>query len=89
MKNLQAHKRDDIQWNGYDMEELRYQRAYTLAKLEIQKEKLTGGFRQIYDSSAGIMGNGIMKKMISGLSYFDYAILAFRLGKRVYKMFRK
>lgn len=88
MKQAQAHKLDDIDWKGYTLDELRYQRAYTLARLEIEKERISSGFKHLYSSTPGNMGSGIMKKMIGGLNYVDYALIAFKLGKRIYKMFR-
>lgn len=88
MKKIQDHQREDNEWKGYTIDELRYQRAYALARLELEKEKIVSGFHHIYKSTPGTMGTGIMRKMMGGLTYIDYAVLAYKLGHRIYKMFR-
>lgn len=88
MKKVQQHQREDIDWKGYSIDELRYQRAYTLARLEIQKEKITSSFSRFYSSSSGGFGNGLIKKITGSLNYVDYALLAYKIGNRIYKLFR-
>ena len=89
MKNSQPHKKEDDNWKGYTLDELRYQRAFALAHLEIEKERITSGLKQMYQSSPMGSGKGLVSKMIGGLNYVDYAVLAFRFGKRIYRIFKK
>lgn len=70
------------QWKGYDIDELRYQQAYTQARLEIEKERMSARARGIYDSTALTKSGGIVGKILGSLNYFDYAIIAYRLYKK-------
>lgn len=68
---------------GYGIDELRYRRAYVLAKCEIAKMQMTdqlSHFRNGVSQPTGIMG-----KLLNSLSYVDYALIAFRLGQRFFK----
>ncbi len=73
---------DHPQWKGYDIDELRYQMAYTQARLEIEKERMSASARGIYSSTSLTKSGGIVSKLLGGLNYFDYAIIAFRLWKK-------
>lgn len=81
MKNNESY--NDIEFKGYTIDELRYRRAFALAKYEMAKyqtldqlKRFQGGF----SPSGGIMG-----KIFSSLNYFDYAMLAFRIGQKIFK----
>lgn len=68
---------------GYDIDELRYRRAYVLAKCEMAKIQISdqlSNFKNGVKQPAGIMG-----KLLNSLSYIDYALIAFRLGQRFFK----
>ncbi len=88
MKSSVAVSHSDPEWKGYDMEELRYRRAYVMARMEIEKERMSSSARSLYSSTAGQASSGIMGKLLGSLSYIDYGVLAFRLGKRVFSLFR-
>lgn len=75
-------------WQGYTIDELRYQRALTSARLEIQKEKLSNQFQTIRGTFGMVEGKGIMGKMLSSLNYVDYAVLAFQTVRRLSALFR-
>lgn len=85
-KNAPHHHAD---WHGYTIDELRYQRALTSARMEIQKERLTNQFNTLKGSFGMVEGKGIMGKMLHSLNYLDYALLAFHTVRRVSGMFRK
>lgn len=76
-------------WNGYTLDELRYQRALTSARLEIEKEKLMQGINSMRSGLPSFSsGNSILAKIAGSLNYIDYAVLAFRLFKTVSKAVR-
>ncbi len=75
-------------WRGYSIDELRYRRAFTMARLEIAKERLTTTSRRLYGGYGMPATSGIVGKLFGSLNYVDYAVLAFRLGKIVYSLFR-
>ncbi len=84
----------DPAWRGYTLEELRFQRAYTIARIEIEKNRLRSY------AAASMQGNIIPKgtggslllKLFSAFNYIDYAVLAYKLGKTIFsvtRMFRR
>ncbi len=76
-------------WNGYTLDELRYQRALNMARLEIEKEKLTAATSEMKRGLPSLStGHGILSKIAGSLSYIDYAVLAFRLFRTASKAFR-
>ena len=86
------HKRlthNEPEWQGYSLNDLRYQRAVTLARLEIAKEKLV---MQGEDIRSGAMSGtgvrGLLGKVMSNLSYLDYILLAFRMGRTISRAFK-
>lgn len=88
MKSSVTVSHSDPDWKGYDIEELRYRRAFVMARMEIEKERMTASARSLYGNTAGQSSSGIMGKLLGSLSYIDYGVLAFRLGKRVFSLFR-
>lgn len=86
-KKLMPHHSDN--WDGYTLDELRYQRALNMARLEIEKEKLNAGITEMRRGLPTInSGHGILSKIAGSLSYIDYAVLAFRIFRTVSKAFR-
>lgn len=80
---------NDPQWKGYTIDELRYRRAYIVARLEVEKERMATTSRRFYGNTGLTPTAGIMGKVFGSLNYIDYAVLAFRLGKRVYSLFHR
>lgn len=82
------HETDN--WNGYTLDELRYQRAYTAARLEIQRAGLQRNISNfnLIGSGTNVHG-GILGKMFNSLGYIDIGIFAFKMGRRVFKIFRR
>ena len=89
MKQQQKQNEHTPGWKGYSFDELRYQQAYTAARLEIERERMVATSRVLYGGAVGGRASGIIGKMFAGLSYVDYAVLAFRLGRRVYSLFHR
>lgn len=76
-------------WKGYDIDELRYQLAYTRARIEIEKERMAVTGRSIYAGGLNAKASGIVGKILGSLNYVDYAIIAFKLIRRVYTIFHR
>ena len=93
---MDSHK----EFHGYSIEELRYQRAlialrkdFCVSKMLTDAEKIKnrGIFGKSGDKSRGPKIGGIASKLISGLSYLDYAMIGmsvFGTGKKIFKFFR-
>lgn len=71
------------EWQGYTIDELRYQRALTSARLEIQKERLLNQYAAIRGNFGSLKPTGIYGKIFNSLSFIDYGVLAFRTIRRV------
>ncbi|MDE6048198.1 MAG: hypothetical protein K2G09_00700 [Paramuribaculum sp.] len=76
-------------WKGYDIDELRYQQAYTEARLEIEKERMSASARSIYSSTAMTRSGGLIGRILGSLNYVDYAIIAFRIFKKARGLMRR
>lgn len=76
-------------WKGYTIDELRYQQAYTQARLEIERERIAAGARALYSGGVAGKASGIMGKVLGSLSYVDYALLAFRFCRKVYTILHR
>ena len=82
------------EWDGYTLEQLRFQRALALIKLENEKAKLTqkannqlAQFKS-QTTAKGLTGN--IFKLVSGrLKWVDYALIAFNVAKFVTRLRRK
>ncbi len=81
----------DENWTGYTLEELRYQRAMILARIEMEKQGIVHGFQHAKESIPLISGGrkGLVGKLLGSLSYIDYALLAFRAVRSVSKLFHR
>ena len=62
------------QWKGYTLDELRYRRALVGARVEIEKYRL---------NALSLVG-----RVMGAFRYAEYAILGFKLIKRVSKLMR-
>ena len=97
-KNIPARNTADepAVFNGYTLQELRYQRALASLKKEFAKEKALAGLNAMKEktafgrlsgkvSSLGKAG-GLLPKVLSSLNYADYAMLGFSVFGTVRKV---
>ncbi len=103
-KNIPARNTADepTVFNGYTLQELRYQRALASLKKEFAKEKALAGLNAMKEktalgrlsgkvSSLGKAG-GLLPKVLSSLNYADYAMLGFSVFgtvRKVWKFFKR
>lgn len=79
-------------WSGYTLDDLRYRRAVNHVKMEMERERLAASAQRIVNRSQEGFSGGLMKKVFTGFSVLDYALLAFQAGKqirRIYRLFHK
>ncbi len=79
----------DTQWKGYTLDEIRMRMIINLTRMELEKAKLSSLTEGYVNPQKKFLSSPIMSKIYGALDYFDYASLAFSLGKRVFKLFRK
>lgn len=89
-------------WGGYTLDEIRYRRLLTIAHSEIEKERLAQQFKSSAGSTSvagisvspmallggSVAASGVIKKMLGALSYMDYAIVAYKVGQRLFDTIR-
>lgn len=77
------------EWKGLTLDEIRMRRLLTLTRIEIDKAHLQH-LTNNYTSSGKIStSTPIMRKLTGALDYMDYGVLAFRLGKSIFKLFHR
>lgn len=89
-------------FKGYSIEEIRYQRALVALQREFCKSKIlhnvNGMKKKGFWGTVGGGGSkvsrmgGIASKLLTGLSYIDYAMLGMSLfgsGRKIYKFFKR
>ena len=85
MKQIESDEM--IEPKGYSIDELRYRRAFALAKYEMAKyqtmEELSR-LRSGFSSPSGWLG-----RIMGAFNYVDYGILAFQIGKKIFKWRKK
>ena len=74
-------------WEGYTLEQLRFRRMVAMAKAEIGRSQMEAMARQMTGGS--LIKSPMVSKLAGALSYVDYAMLAYRLGRTVFRAFRK
>lgn len=85
-KTLPHHTGD---WKGYTIDELRYMRAYTAARIEINKDRLKSKAATIKKNGiVGTEGGSMMSRLLGAVGYVDMAILGWKLSRRVFKTFK-
>lgn len=87
-KELITSQQPSASWKGYSLDELRYQRAVTLTRIEIQKGKMlqqvqSSGINGDF-SAKGIAGV-IMRKFFGNMSFIDYIFISFKVAKTAMK----
>ena len=90
-QNKQHHYTvDSANWKGYTLEEIRYARAYTAARLEINRERLLSRMQTVQKEGLLPSGHssGLIGKVLGAFSYLDMAVIAWKLGSRIFKLTR-
>lgn len=87
MANTKELPHEKPEWSGYTLEELRYMRAYTVARLEINRDRLQRNFAGLKDAGP-VSKSGMLGKLLGTLSYIDIALLTFRVGSKAFKVAR-
>lgn len=70
---------------GCGIDELRYRRAYALAKYELAKMRMVETVESVKGGIPSIGRKGIWGKILGSLDYIDYAVIAYRIGSKLMK----
>lgn len=93
--------REEADFKGYTLDELKYQRALLLLKKEFLKEKALKQAKQVKERIPIVNGKsplssvsptGLVGRVVRGLSYADYLMLGFSVfnaGRKMFSIFKK
>lgn len=73
-------------WKGYTIDELRYRRAYVLARLELEKQQL---LVDIEDQRSMMTPLALLGHLGSMMQYAQWGLLAFQTFKAFGSLFRR
>lgn len=76
-------------WRGYTLDELRFRRVLSLTRLELQRESVEQQFDNLRKGRSADGTAGWMSKMLGAFNYFDYAVFAFTIGRKILRAFRR
>lgn len=92
----------DVQFKGYTLEEIRYQRALVALQKEFCKTKILRNVHNLQKSNPLAPSSAVKSmpgkvgfvasKLLTGLNYLDYAMLGFSLfssARKVYSFFHR
>ena len=89
MSNAKQLQHNTVECKGYTIEDIRYARAYTAARMELNRERLTARARDMQKNGLkpGV-SKGMLGKMLGAFSYIDIALLTWRVGRKLFRVTR-
>ncbi len=79
---------DGPRWEGYTLSRLRYERAVTLAHIEMERDRMGEAAARLGRGNAFLSGS-IFRRLSSALNYTDYIIMAISLWRKLGPLFKK
>lgn len=76
------------QWAGYTFDQLAYERAVALARIEIEKDVTVMNFERVRQGNM-TMSSGLFSRLLRTFSYADYLVLIVQFIRHVGPLFRK
>lgn len=90
MKTTYNINKPEAEWEGLTLDELRYARALTRARIDISREMLAARTNAIFKGrTEGTQGKTMLGRMLGALNWLDYGLIALRIGTKVSGMFRR
>ncbi|MDE6160283.1 MAG: hypothetical protein K2F77_01350 [Muribaculaceae bacterium] len=81
-------KKNNGSWQGYNLKELRYRRAYVAAHTQAQRIMLTRQIDAMRRHNPVARSWNTMRDIFSAIGYANSALLAFQLFRRVRGLWR-
>ena len=90
MKPTYKFSNPEVEWDGQTLDEIRYARALTNARIDICREMIAARANAIYQGrSAGTGGKTMVGRMLGALNWIDYGLIAMRLSTKLSGIFRR
>lgn len=77
------------EWKGYTLEELQYQKALVLVRLEMQKERLSGLKESLVNGSKTNVVSRLWGQYSANKNVIQYAIVGFKMFQTVRKILKR
>ena len=72
------------EWKGYNLEQLRYQRALNMARREIATQQINTLGKELSNGTILTANHqSLLTKIISSLNYLDYGVMAWNIFSRM------
>lgn len=88
MKLLNCKKEKDTGWQGYTYDQLIYERALALTRIEIEKERTAADSERVRRGNF-LLSRSLFSRLVSALSYADFIVLGVRLWRKMSPLFSK
>lgn len=75
------------EWSGYSYDELRLQLLLTRTRIELNKSMVLEHGQSLMQRKSRPVS--LIGRMLGALDYLDYGVLAFKLGRTIFKLFRR
>lgn len=75
------------EWDGYSYDELRLQLLLTRTRIELNKSMVLEHGQNLMQRKSRPVS--IMGRMLGALDYLDYGVLAYKLGRTIFKLFKR
>lgn len=73
-------RKPEAEWSGLTLDEIRYARALTRARIEISREMFATRASALYQGKDLTTGQStLLGKMLGALNWLDYGLIAFRI----------
>ncbi|MDO4320871.1 MAG: hypothetical protein Q4C34_09895 [Bacteroidales bacterium] len=86
MKQLPSAKKDA--WTGYTFDRLAYERAVTLARLEIEKHRLATDIERTRQGNL-LFSRSTFSRLISIVSFTDFIVIGVKLWRTLSPIFSR
>lgn len=81
-------QRPEKEWKGYTLEELRYEQAVSLARIETQGDILAADFERVRSGNF-FLNRNTFSKVLTMINYTDFMVIGFKLMRRIAPLFSR
>ena len=74
-------------WSGYSIDDIEYERALTLARIQVEKERMGYAVGRVREGNVMLSGS-VFSRLLGALNYADYFVLLMQLYKKLSPLFR-
>lgn len=76
------------EWQGYTYEQLVYERALALARIEMEKERASAESERVRRGNF-MLSRSLFSRLVSALSYADFLVIGVRMWRKLAPLFSK